>query len=258
MRFTTTLAALAVFLCALTAQAAHRARLNETAEMSYDVRAGSPISVETFNGSIHVRGSDDAKVHVTVTKHVQAETDEEAREAMAALRVETSHDNGGLVLKATDVHGDREIEGGISFDITTPRSVDLTLNTTNGSIDVSDIRGDAKLKTTNGQINVLRGSGSLDIETTNGGIRAELLDVTPNRPLKFLTTNGGVTLELPSNLGADVVASTTNGTISSDLPIVANSSDHRHLEGRINGGGSELRVRTTNGTISIRTSSAQR
>src|SRR5207237_8688571 len=114
---------------------AQLARLNETAEMSHDVRAASPSSVETFNASIHIRGTDDAKVHVTVTKHVQAETDEEAREAMAALRVETSHDNGGLVLRAPDVHGDREIEGGISFDITTPHSVDLTLNTTNGSID---------------------------------------------------------------------------------------------------------------------------
>jgi DUF4097 and DUF4098 domain-containing protein YvlB len=257
MRSITMLAALGFSLFSITAHASHRTRLNDTSVETYDLRAGSPLSVETFNGSIHIRGGDDSQVHVTMHTHIQADGEEAARRAMAEMKVRVSHENGGLVLTAPNPRrDDDEVEGGVSFDISVPRSISLTLQTTNGSIDVSDTRGDNVLRTTNGQIIFAHGAGSVDAETTNGGIRVDLRDVTPGRPLRFITTNGGVSLELPSNLAADVEASTTNGTISSDLPVLTNHAESHRLSGRVNGGGQELRVRTTNGTITIRSAAA--
>ena len=251
MRTTATLAALALSLCSLTAYASRHAKIEETKEADYDVHAGAPLFVETFNGAIHVRGGSDARVHVVMHKYVRAETDEDARAAMDALNVDVSHDNGGLSLKAPHLRRD-EIETGIAFDITMPRAADLTLLTCNGTVDVEDVRGAHKLRTTNGHISVTRGAGSVDAETTNGAVRVELLEVTPGRPLRFITTNGAVDLNLPPSLAADVEASTTNGTIHSDLPIVANDIERTRMSGRVNGGGTELRARTTNGSITIR------
>ena len=258
MRFKITLLILALFAATFTALAAHRvSRATETEDQTYELRAGAPLAIETFNGSIHVRAGDDASVHVTMKKHVQAETEEEARRAMASLRVEVSHENGGLSLRAPNLRDNDDIDGGVNFEVTMPRTANLTLTTTNGSIDVYGIGGDHVVRTTNGQISVMRGAGSVDAETTNGGIRAELSQVNPSHRLRFVTTNGGVSLELPQSLNADVEASTTNGTISTDLPISASRADRHRLSGRINGGGTELRVQTTNGTIDIRTSSTR-
>lgn len=253
MRFTATLAALT--LTALSAFAAHRTSrttINDRSEMTYDFRAGSQLTVETFNGAIRVRSGEEGRVRVVTTKYVRTDEDVDARAAMAALNVEVTREGNGLTLRAPHPPRDRETETGVTFEITLPRSADLKLETTNGAIEVEDVRGDDRLHTTNGHITVERGSGSVDAETTNGAIRVALEEVTPNRPLRFLTTNGSISLDLPSSLAADVEASTTNGSIRSDLPILANSVEGRRLAGKLNGGGTELRARTTNGSITIR------
>jgi len=252
MRFTATLAALALSLCSFAAFGSHDSRITDSSESNYDFRAGSTLTVETFNGSIRVRGGDDSRVHVVAQKYVRSDDPDDARATMAALNVQVSHDNGGLVLRAPHPPRDGVRETGVTFEITMPRSADLRLVTTNGEIEVEDVRGDDKLHTTNGRITVSRGDGSVDAETTNGAIRVELVNVTPSRPLRFVTTNGSITLNLPQSLSADVDASTTNGSIHNDLPIVASKVDRTRMLGRINGGGTELRAHTTNGSITIR------
>ena len=255
MRIKTTLVALALSLISLSAFASSRhsrTRIEDSSDADYDVRAGAPIFVETFNGAIRVRSGSDNRVHVTTKKYVSTEDGEaDARAVMASLNVEVSRENGGLSLRAPKDHRDG-VQTGITFDITVPRASDLTLLTTNGAIDVDDVRGNAKLRTTNGHIEVDRGAGSVDAETTNGAVLIELLDVTPSRPLRAITTNGGITLELPNNLGADIEASTTNGTIHSDLPLVTNDIERTRMSGRVNGGGVDVRVKTTNGSIRIK------
>jgi hypothetical protein len=58
---------------------------------------------------------------------------------------------------------------------------------------------------------------------------------------------------VPANIAADVDAGTTNGSIKTDLPISTTRVDRNSLRGSINGGGTPLRMRTTNGGIAIRT-----
>jgi DUF4097 and DUF4098 domain-containing protein YvlB len=99
---------------------------------------------------------------------------------------------------------------------------------------------------------VKRCSGSLDASTTNGAINAELLRVAQGQPLRFETTNGRIELALPAGAGADLDASTTNGSINSDIPVATTRTSSNSLRGTINGGGSSLRMRTTNGGITIK------
>ena len=233
-------------------------RVNDTSENNYAFRSGAPLTVETANGSIHVRAGDDGQVHVIARTHVQADSDVVARRVMADLKPRVSQDGGGLKLVVPELRRDGDdMEGGVSFEITIPRSAELSLYATNGAIEVDGIRGAEMLRTTNGHITVERGSGSVDAETTNGAIKVELLDVTPGRALRFITTNGSIRADLPTNVSAEVDASTTNGTIHSDFSILTNDADRHTLRGSINGGGSELKARTTNGSITIRSAAAR-
>jgi DUF4097 and DUF4098 domain-containing protein YvlB len=68
------------------------------------------------------------------------------------------------------------------------------------------------------------------------------------------TTNGGVTLTLPENAKADLSASCTNGGINVSAldALEISEQSRRRLEGRLNGGGTSIEVRTTNGGIRVR------
>jgi DUF4097 and DUF4098 domain-containing protein YvlB len=61
---------------------------------------------------------------------------------------------------------------------------------------------------------------------------------------------------VPRTLAANVDADTTNGSIESELPIATTRVSRNSLRGTINGGGSDVRLSTTNGGIDIRTSTA--
>ena len=71
------------------------------------------------------------------------------------------------------------------------------------------------------------------------------------------TTNGGVSLTVPDDIKADVSASCTNGGISiSGLKMETTESTRRRIEGKVNGGGSLIDLRTTNGGIRLRARSS--
>jgi hypothetical protein len=87
--------------------------------------------------------------------------------------------------------------------------------------------------------------------TTNGKITAELLSLG-NQGCELHTTNGAIHITLPENIRADLDASTTNGNVTSALPLsLQGKISQRGMEGKINGGGPLLKLRTTNGGITI-------
>jgi DUF4097 and DUF4098 domain-containing protein YvlB len=97
-----------------------------------------------------------------------------------------------------------------------------------------------------------RCAGDLAAATTNGSIEAELTAVTPGRGVRLDTTNGSIRARLPRNFAGRIDAANTNGSIESDLPVTTSGSQNKHsLHGTMNGGGPELRLRTTNGSIHI-------
>ena len=68
------------------------------------------------------------------------------------------------------------------------------------------------------------------------------------------TVNGGISLEVPSNLSADLSAHVTNGGIHVDDVLkfeAVGQQTRRSVEGKLNGGGRRLEASTTNGGIRI-------
>jgi DUF4097 and DUF4098 domain-containing protein YvlB len=164
------------------------------------------------------------------------------------------NDGGGFL----DFLFGNEGNSSIDYDVTVPRMTDLKVENTNGSISASDVVGVIELSTTNGRIEAIRCSGSMNAGTTNGAIRAELVQVASGKPMKFETTNGSITLLVPPSFAANVSAETTNGSIRTDLPVTTKSFSRRELRGTLNGGGAELGLYTTNGSIEVRSSGVTR
>jgi DUF4097 and DUF4098 domain-containing protein YvlB len=251
---------LAVVL-SIAAAAANASTLDEAFDRTFDVRPGAVFWLANTNGHITIRAWDQPRIRVHAMKHVESRDDEAARGAMKALTFAVSQPNGGLRIDTKyPKHNDGIFEWiagtnvnlSVTYEVTVPRTMDLQIEDTNGTIEANDVRGSHKISTTNGRIILARCAGDVNAETTNGSIDADITAVNAGRGMRLDTTNGSIHARLPRTMAARIDASNTNGSIETDLPVTTSGTQDRHaLRGTINGGGPELRLRTTNGSIHI-------
>jgi hypothetical protein len=145
-------------------------------------------------------------------------------------------------------HGDR---AKINFDVQVPRGVNFHALTTNGSVVGRNLASVVEAATTNGNVDVST-SEWVSATTTNGGIHVSMGGAKWTGELKVRTTNGSVEVTMPASAEFRVNAATTNGGIQTDFPVtVQGSFNSKELSGTVGGGGRELKVATTNGTIRL-------
>src|SRR5438128_8792091 len=124
-------------LSILLTASAYAARLEERFDKTYDVRPGTSFTLSTMNGHITVRGTDESRVHIMAVKRVHAENEADAREAMNALEIRVNEGNGTLDVSSDTPRNYREwssgrdIDAGVNFEVTVPRSMNVTLKTSN-------------------------------------------------------------------------------------------------------------------------------
>jgi DUF4097 and DUF4098 domain-containing protein YvlB len=251
---------LLAFLALSLAMTASATTLEETFDRTFDVRAGTLFALKNTNGRITIHSWDQPRVQVRALKKVDSRDTETAKQVLAELKIEPSLSADGLRINTKyprrseglfDWLSGNNVNLTVQYDVTVPRSMNLDIDNTNGAIDISDVRGSHRIANTNGHIELIRCAGDVDAETTNGALRAELSEVNSGKSIRLTTTNGRIAVVLPKSFAARVDASTTNGSIKTDIPVTT-TEFHRHtVRGTINGGGAELRLRTTNGSINI-------
>src|ERR1039458_7858355 len=138
---------------------------------------------------------------------------------------------------------------------TPPRQCDLQMKAFNGGIHLADLRGNIDFEALNGGVTLERLAGEVHGHTTNGGV-----PVTPagdrwdGTGLNVETTNGGVSLNVPSSYSAHIETSTVNGGVNVEFPITLHGRIDKNLSFDIGNGGPTIRATTTNGGIRIRKS----
>jgi DUF4097 and DUF4098 domain-containing protein YvlB len=127
------------------------------------------------------------------------------------------------------------------------------LASSDGSIHVNNFEGSLRTHTANGAIEVAGRFDLLDLNTNNGHISADVWTGSHMRDgWNLRTANGSVTLRMPSDLSASLDAWTSNGHISLELPIeVSGQQEKNHVRGKLHGGGPNLQVHTSDGSITL-------
>lgn len=136
-------------------------------------------------------------------------------------------------------------------------SGELTLTTGDGSITVDGAEGRLALETGDGSVNVTGKLGGVRLRTGDGSI---VYRAQPGAAMEedwdISTGDGTVSLYLPPDFGAELDAHTGDGTIRNDLSVEtpdSESANRRTVRGRLGGGGKQLRIRTGDGSIRLRT-----
>jgi hypothetical protein len=122
-------------------------------------------------------------------------------------------------------------------------------HTSGGNVSVSKVKGDVDANTSGGSVRVVGVDGRIQAGTSGGDVRCELTG--PNRGITASTSGGSVWLTLPKDTRATLDAQSNGGHIDSDLPIATTRWSAHRLNGEINGGGEEIHVRTSGGSITL-------
>lgn len=140
----------------------------------------------------------------------------------------------------------------VDFDVQVPAGVEFNGQTVNGQMSAEGLKADVRASTVNGSVKVTT-TGLAEASTVNGSVYAEMGRSDWTNDLEFSTVNGGITLILPGKLDTDVRASTVNGDIESDWPLmVTGRFNNRRLHGTIGAGGRALSLSTVNGEIRLK------
>ena len=235
----------------------------KTIERSFDVGDGGLLKLETSVGALRI------DTHSASTVLVEVEIDGKNED-----RMKVSFDNSG---NNVTIIGEREESGGgfwgsnrlkVKYHITVPKNYNLDVDTAGGSIKISDLVGKVDAHTSGGSITLGRIDGLVDINTSGGSITVDEVTGTirahtsggsvtatiskqPTGDSKFTTSGGSITVYLAADIAVDLSARTSGGRVRSDFDVNG-TTKKKSIKGTINGGGPELVLKTSGGSVRIK------
>jgi DUF4097 and DUF4098 domain-containing protein YvlB len=262
-------------------------------EKRFTVEGSPTVRVTTFDGSIHVQSWDKPEVLVEIEKRGATREAVDALEVKSSqngstIEVEVKKPKGesftgfGFHQSATarlivsvprqaDVRA-RSGDGSILIERVNGR---LEAHTGDGSIRATDVAGELTLTTGDGSVTVDGADGRLELETGDGSVNVAgkltrvrlhtgdgsiVYRAQPGTAMSddwdITTGDGGVSLYLPPDFGAELDAHTGDGSIRNDLDVAqsgAADENRKTVRGRLGAGGRQLRIRTGDGSIRLRT-----
>ena len=235
-----------------------------------DPQAPGKLIVDHIKGSIHVLGYQGEAVIINASSRlsktkIKSKTDNIGLHNNASDKIQLSaQEKNNEIVVTTNSH-----RGTIDLEIRIPINFSLKLKTYyNGNIHVQNVSGDLEITDINGDVNLENISGSAVVNTIDGHIFAHFKKVTPDVPMAFSSVEGKIDVTFPSNIKAYVKMKSDNGEIFNDFKIQIDkrktqinqfdkTGAHRiSLEnwtnGKINGGGPEILLKTLEGNIYVR------
>jgi DUF4097 and DUF4098 domain-containing protein YvlB len=246
----------------------------ERDEKHFAVSGKPDVALTTFDGSIEVRPWDKDDVQVVIEKRGRDHDD------VAAIEVKAEQHGNHIEISVTEPRRDHM---GLHFNhrsakliVSVPASSDIAAKSGDGSIDIERVAGHVQLRSGDGSIRgrmlggdveANTGDGSIKLDGKLTGLRVHTGDgsvtirvdagSSPGNDWDIVTGDGSVTLEVPEGFGAELDAHTGDGGIRMhDLTLsnVTGSIRRNTMRGRLGDGGHALRVRTGDGSITLKRS----
>ena len=232
----------------------------DTFTQTYSVDSGELLFLKTDVGSINIQthSSDTVEIEVEVTGDDADEFD-----------VKFEQTSSGV-----SIYGEREDDSGwngnsmrVKFYLNVPEEYNVDLDTSGGSIKIEDLTGNVDARTSGGSIALGDIVGNVEVDTSGGSIKVDSVygEIDANtsggsikvefkkqitEDAKLSTSGGSITAILPEDIEIDISASTSGGKVSTEFNVDGRIKK-RSIKGKINGGGPELILRTSGGSVRV-------
>ena len=255
---------LAVAVSAISALPASAEQWSKT----YNISGSPALKIETTDANIRVDTWDQKTIEATVfSSHYKI--------GSGGLEIEEHQAGDAVEINVRFPHGIHIMDFGnhrVDINIHMPKTGRVDLHTGDGNIDLANFGGEMDLSSGDGSENLRSVEGKLHAHTGDGHIEADgrfdVLDLqtgdghlnvrasqgsTLADQWTMRTGDGGVELELPENLAADLYLHTGDGHIDVNVPMmtVGRIKDN-DVHGKMNGGGKLITVHTGDGSIAVR------
>lgn len=199
-----------------------------------------PVTAHTSGGSISLGSATTVSAKTSAGSIVVGETrgDLSAQTHGGSITIEKA---GGKIEAETSAGNIRIGEG----------ASDVAARTSGGSIDIRKTKGTLSAKTSAGNIVLGELDGTVDARTSGGSITAGIQG-QPKEDCHLETSAGNITVTAMKSLAVNLDASASAGDVTCELPVtIQGKRSDRSLQGKINGGGPALILRTHGGSIRL-------
>ena len=241
-------------------------------QFNLNLRTGAgSITVADLEGTVKAKTSGGNLKFATIKGPLEANTaagNISAGSITGTAVVKTS--GGNINLGQVDAEATAETAAG-SISVKNVRGK-LILKSSGGNLDLGEVAAPAEISTAAGSIRVKIAGASLTAKTSGGNITIEdaretinaqtaagsisvSFSAQPTGDCKLATAGGNIEVSLAEKLAFDVNAHTAGGRVSTELPVTTVAIGERKgntLQGKLNGGGKELALKTSAGNISLR------
>ncbi len=276
------------FLRALLSGLPWSERAEETETLHFAAPPGGALHIDNSNGATEIVGEERSDIELVAHKTARAESPEAAQRLARAIRVLHREDAAGGLEIEIDTPGRWNRRGRADLVLRIPRATrvavtasngriclsglraGVSLHSSNGPVRVNDVIGDVEIHTSNakvrtectcgkllartsfGKIDLCEHRGSVDAATSNGTIRC-VLEELGKEGVTLVTSNGRIALELPAECDCDVDVRVDNGVIRNGREVPSTGPQRSgRLHGVLGRGGVPIRLRASNGTVTIR------
>ena len=230
---------------------------------TFDVSPGGTLKLETSRGSIRVGTHNSDQVLVRV--EIDGKNDED-------MQIDFSNSGNDVTVIGEQTGESKSYWGGgynmkVAYDIKVPKSYNLDVETAGGSIKIQDLNGRVDANTSGGSIKLGRIDGIVDVNTSGGSIKVDevtgiirahtsggsvkaTISKQPTGDSKLTTSGGSIKVYLAEDIAVDLSARTSGGRVKSDFDVNGETSK-RSIRGTINGGGPELILKTSGGSVKV-------
>jgi len=247
-------------------------------QRSFAIQPSGTLTVDNHKGLIRVTGTDSNQVVVNVAKKFEG-TDKDRSWWMAntqvhfttsADRVEVSVEYPSCDCSGPDWSSHDDYQASVELTSQVPRRINVSLQGHKPVMNISGIDGNIRITSHKAPIEIQSTSGGISIETYKETVR--LKDVAIRGTLELQIAKGEATIEAKS-LGDRVNLETEKGTIvlkappntamtldysggrrssfQSDFAIATEAGSSSSVRGTINGGGTQVHLRSEKGSITL-------
>ena len=159
--------------------------------------------------------------------------------------------SGGSI-RIGEVRGEVDVHtsgGGIQIERTKGR---ILARTSGGSIRIENAGGEVDAHTSGGSITVEEVLGAIKADTSGGSVTATITQ-QPQSDCSLTTSGGGITVYLAEEIAADLNARSSGGRVTTEFPVTVQGEIRKNeIQAKLNGGGPELYLRTSGGSVHIK------
>ena len=245
-------------------------KIYETTNEEYEVDENTILEVYNINGEVEITGYDGDKILLKILKFTNKIFGEDEFEK---VQINVDEVDNRFIIETEYLEQVASVRVAVSLEIQVPNYITVDkVETLNGAIYLSNVKGDAKLDVKNGLISVCGVDGYVQatslngaiyvketkgvdgVSTINGALKVDINDF--NQEIEISTTNGDIEVSINPELNADleVKINSIGGFIYLNdlLPFLnLTMNGDRHVVGTIGEGGDKINIELTAGVIKL-------